>query len=74
MEGRPRIKHELSFAERLAEHAKKIRDRAAILPPGDARDALIEKLERTELAIEISKALSSTNTRGFDAAGAFRLK
>jgi hypothetical protein len=61
MKRRPHIKHEFSFAERLVEHAKKIRDRAANLPPGDERDALIQKLERTETAIEISKALSSAN-------------
>jgi hypothetical protein len=73
MERRTRIKHQLSFAERLAEHAKKIRERAANLPPGDARNALMEKLERTEVAIEISKALSSTD-QGLDPAIALRLK
>jgi hypothetical protein len=69
-----RIKHELSFSERLAEHAKKISDQLANLPPGDERDALIEKLERTEIAIEISKALLSANHGELAVPASFRLK
>jgi len=59
MAERRRVKHTLSFLERLANHSNKIRERAASLPEGHERDAICERLRRVETAARISRWLSS---------------
>jgi hypothetical protein len=59
MQRRRRARQTLSFLERLAEHATKVRDRAAALPPGEERDAVMAKLEQAQRAAPISRWLSS---------------
>jgi hypothetical protein len=59
MAERRRVKHTLSFLERLANHSNKVRAKAVQLPEGQERDAMFEKLKRTETAARISQWLSS---------------
>jgi hypothetical protein len=40
---RKRTHHEMSFDERIAERAREARTQAKLLPPGDLRDALLER-------------------------------
>jgi hypothetical protein len=56
---RGRIKQDLSFLERLAQHAAKVRDTAVALPPGQERDAMMARLEQAQRAARISRWLSS---------------
>jgi hypothetical protein len=56
---RRRVKHTLSFLERIAEHSEMVRAQVTALPPGRERDAMLEKLRRTETAARISEWLSS---------------
>jgi hypothetical protein len=56
---RGRIKQSLSFIERLAQHATKVRESAAALPPGEEHDAMMAKLEQAQRAARISRWLSS---------------
>jgi hypothetical protein len=58
---RRRIKHTRSFIERLKAHAECVRAKAASLPLGTERNAVLEKLEQTERAVEISRWLSSAD-------------
>jgi hypothetical protein len=59
MQVRRRVRHNLSFLERLAEHSKKVRAKVASLPPGQERDVMLDKLKQTERAARISRWLSS---------------
>lgn len=59
MQTRRRVRHNLSFLERLAEHSKKARAKVASLPPGRERDVMLDKLKQTERAAQISRWLSS---------------
>jgi hypothetical protein len=56
---RRQINNGLSFLERLAEHANKVRAKAAELPPGEEQDAMMAKLEQAQRAARISRWLSS---------------
>ena len=49
----------LSLLERIAEHSRKVRAKAASLPPGEERDAMLQKLKQVERAARISHWLSS---------------
>jgi hypothetical protein len=42
MSSRTRVKHEISFGQRLANEAQRAREMAVTLPPGKNRDALLE--------------------------------
>jgi hypothetical protein len=48
-----------TFLERIAGHSKKVRAKAASLPPGEERDAMLQKLKQAETAASISQWLSS---------------
>ncbi|MGY4572114.1 hypothetical protein ACVWY5_005184 [Bradyrhizobium sp. USDA 3256] len=48
-----------SFAERLAAEKMRIEKRAETLPPGAARQELLQKIEQIETASRIDKWLSS---------------
>jgi hypothetical protein len=60
---RRRVKHTRSFIDRLTTHADSIRDKAASLPNGKELDAVLEKLEQTERAVEISRWLSAAELK-----------
>jgi hypothetical protein len=56
---RRRFKQIISFAERLAEEARRAKAAAAALPHGAARDLLLEKARQAETAAHINEWLSS---------------
>jgi hypothetical protein len=56
---RRRVKHEASFKDRLLQSAQDARDQAARLPPGAARDRLLQKARQNETAANIDTWISS---------------
>ena len=48
MKRRPRIKHQASFEERLANHGRRLEEQAKTLPPGEERDDLMRRARQTE--------------------------
>ena len=56
---RRRIKHTMSFDERLADRAKRLRDQAKTLSPGIERDELIRKARQAETASRVNEWLIS---------------
>ena len=56
---RTRVKHEISFGQRLANEAQRAREMAVTLPPGKKRDALLEKARLADLAARINGWLAS---------------
>jgi hypothetical protein len=59
MSSRTRIKHGISFGQRLANEAQRAREMAVALPPGKKRDALLEKGLLADLAARINGWLAS---------------
>jgi hypothetical protein len=59
MSSRNRVKHELSFGQRLANEAQRAREMTVTLPPGKKRDALLEKARLADLAARINGWLAS---------------
>jgi hypothetical protein len=51
---RYRIKHEISFGQRLANEAQRAREMALALPPGKKRDAFLEKARLADLGARIN--------------------
>jgi hypothetical protein len=60
---RKRVHHELTFNERLAEHARKARGQAELLPDGEVRDALLEKARQFESQISFNDELFDESRR-----------
>ena len=60
---RPRIRHTLSFNQRLGDLAKRLRAEAAKMPPGKAQDDLLSRARQAETAIGINTWLSSTGQK-----------
>jgi len=56
---RRRIKHTMSFDERLADRAERLRDQAKTLSPGIERDELIRKARQAETASRVNEWLTS---------------
>jgi hypothetical protein len=56
---RNRLKHVASFGERLQRAADEARVAAEGLPPGEARDALLQRVKQTETAARINEWLAS---------------
>jgi hypothetical protein len=56
---RRRIKHTMSFDERLVDRAKRLRDQAKTLSPGIERDELIRKARQAETASRVNDWLTS---------------
>jgi hypothetical protein len=56
---RRRIKHTMSFDERLADRARRLRDQAKTLSAGIERDELIRKARQAETASRVNKWLIS---------------
>lgn len=63
MKSRPRHRQATSFQERLARFSRDVRERAIALPPGEERNALMKKLERTQWAVQMSEWLNSPNQK-----------
>jgi hypothetical protein len=60
---RKRVHHELTFNERLADHARKARGQAELLPVGKERDALLEKARQFESQISFNDELFEESRR-----------
>ena len=60
---RRRFKYTQSFEERLAEEAKRLRDEAKSLKPGDVRDELIRRARQAETGAHMSEWLRSPGLR-----------
>jgi hypothetical protein len=56
---RLRIKHKVSFEERLANEAERLRELAKMVRPGVERDDLIRRARQAETASNINAWLSS---------------
>jgi hypothetical protein len=57
---RRRIKQDKSLKERLAAFAKDARDRAALLPSGPEREALLREVSRADTASHLDDWINST--------------
>jgi hypothetical protein len=68
MERRLVIKHQTPFEERLAGHARRLKDKAKKLPPGSEQDELIRKARQTETASHLTEWLIPT-ARNCDSLG-----
>jgi hypothetical protein len=68
MSSRTRIKHEISFGQRLANEAQRAREIAVTLPPGKKRDAFLEKARLADLAARINGWLASPELKSLDEA------
>jgi hypothetical protein len=64
--GRHNDEHASSSGERLKEEAERDRARAAALPPGPERDALLRKARQAETAAHADKWASSPGLRSPD--------
>jgi hypothetical protein len=56
---RQRVKQIHSLEDRLAEEAKRLREKAKLLPPGAARETLLRKARQAETGSRISEWLRS---------------
>jgi hypothetical protein len=56
---RRRFKQPQSLEARLAEEAKRLREKAKLLPPGAERDDLIRKARQAETGAHMSEWLTS---------------
>jgi hypothetical protein len=59
MSSRTRIKHVISFGQRLANEAQRAREIANTLPLGKMKDALLEKARLADLAAHMNGWLSA---------------
>ncbi|QOZ37640.1 hypothetical protein XH92_05215 [Bradyrhizobium sp. CCBAU 53421] len=56
---RRRVKHTVSFEDRLLQGAQAAREKAARLPAGAARDRLLAKARQNETAVNIDRWMSA---------------
>jgi hypothetical protein len=56
---RPSSNPAKSLQIRLAEEAKRLRDKAKLLPPGAAREELIRKARQAETGLQVAEWVSS---------------
>jgi hypothetical protein len=59
MSERRRFKQTTTLEARLAEQAIRLRDKAKLLPPGPARDDLLQKARQAETGSHLSEWLRS---------------
>jgi len=60
---RRRIKHTLTFEERLLDEARRCREQARQLPAGVARDGLLRRARQAETAAAVNRWLTSPGLR-----------
>ena len=60
---RRRFEQTQSLEARLSEEAKRLRAEAKLLPPGAARDEIVRKARRAEIAAHINEWLASPGLR-----------
>jgi hypothetical protein len=59
MSTRRRVKQVKSLRDRLLAFAQDARHKASLLPPGEARDAMIEKVRQADAALRIDNWANS---------------
>jgi hypothetical protein len=59
MQHRRRFKQQTTLEERLADEARRLRDRARQMPPGPEREALLRKARHDEMTSQLSEWLTS---------------
>jgi hypothetical protein len=59
MKTRPRIKQTLSLRERIECWTEKLRDQAALLPPGHRKEVLLKKARAAEAASYLDAWINS---------------
>jgi hypothetical protein len=74
MQHRRRVKHVISFEERLAKLAKHLRDQAKRLPLGKQREELFRKARQVDAACSINEWLTSPGLRPPDGAAELSTK
>ena len=60
---RPRVRHEVSFQERLLKSAQGAREQASGMPPGTARDRLLLQARQSETAAKIDAWITTPGMR-----------
>jgi hypothetical protein len=63
MQRRRYLKQTLTLEARLAQEAKRLREKAKLLPPGALREALIRKARHAETASHMNEWLTSPGLR-----------
>jgi hypothetical protein len=63
MKKRPLVKRRVSLRERIELWAEKVRNQAALLPPGRQQEALLKKVRTAEAASHLEAWL---NSRGLE--------
>jgi hypothetical protein len=63
MHRRRYLKQTLTLEARLAQEAKRLREKAKLLPPGALREALIRKARHAETASHMNEWLTSPGLR-----------
>lgn len=63
---RKRVKHVLTFDERLLEAARQARDSASTLPDGEQRETLLRFASDSEAAVRINRWISSPSSSPAD--------
>jgi hypothetical protein len=58
-----KIKHAVSFEDRLAHEARRARAQAQTMPPGKDRDAFTERARQAETAAQLSEWLKSPRSK-----------
>jgi hypothetical protein len=54
MQRRRRVEHQFTLQDRIVAWAKKVREQAAILPPGPDREMLLKKARQAEAAMHLN--------------------
>lgn len=60
---RKRVKHAATFTERLLDAARKARDSAHKLPPGEEQETLLRLARESEAAVQINEWISAPRER-----------
>jgi hypothetical protein len=60
---RRRFKNTLTFPDRLANEAERLREEAETKPPGPERDALLRKARQADIAAHIDQWVSSAGLK-----------
>jgi hypothetical protein len=63
MQHRRRVKHEISFEQRIVKLAQRVREEAELLPPGDKRNELLKKVSQADTALSICAWLHPAGPR-----------
>jgi hypothetical protein len=63
LQKRRRIKHTMTFNERLARSAAQLKEQARGMQPGREKDALMKRARQTEVAAHINDWLTSPGLR-----------